>query len=156
MNILLIGGSGNLMNQLIIKLKKEGHRVHLLTGEQHAANTYEKVFERYEFTYDNGNLSEIFQSVSPDVTLFLGAYDTNFSWRHSERESVRFIAGLMNILVAYSMINKGSLYSFLPKSFIEILNRIYGRKNRRAPAGSVGPHWNRRRIFAAISGRTGI
>lgn len=107
MNILLIGGSGNLMNQLIIKLKKEGHRVHLLTGEQHAANTYEKVFERYEFTYDNGNLSEIFQSVSPDVTLFLGAYDTNFSWRHSERESVRFIAGLMNILVAYSMINKG-------------------------------------------------
>ncbi len=48
MNILLIGGSGNLMNQLIIKLKKEGHRVHLLTGEQHAANTYEKVFERYE------------------------------------------------------------------------------------------------------------
>lgn len=107
MNILLIGGSGNLMNQLIIKLKKEGHRVHLLTGEQHASNTYEKVFERYEFTYDNGNLSEIFQSVSPDVTLFLGAYDTNFCWRHSERESVRFIAGLMNILVAYSMINKG-------------------------------------------------
>lgn len=107
MNILLIGGSSNLMNQLIIKLRKEGHRVHLLTGERHMANTYEKVFERYDFSYDNGNLSEIFQSVSPDVTMFLGAYDTNFSWHNSERESVRFISGLMNILVAYSMVKRG-------------------------------------------------
>lgn len=109
MNILLIGGSCNLMNRLIIKLKKEGHRVHLLTGQQYSVSLskYEKVFERYEFSYDNANLNEIFQSVGPDVTLFLGAYDTNFSWQNGERESVRFISGLMNILVAYSVVNKG-------------------------------------------------
>lgn len=109
MNILLIGGSCNLMNRLIIKLKKEGHRVHLLTGQQFSVSVseYEKVFERYEFSYDNANLNEIFESVAPDVTLFLGAYDTNFSWQNGERESVRFISSLMNLLVAYSVVNKG-------------------------------------------------
>ena len=87
MNILLIGGSCNLMNRLIIKLKKEGHRVHLLTGQQYSVSVseYEKVFERYEFSYDNANLNEVFESVAPDVTLFLGAYDTNFNWQNGER-----------------------------------------------------------------------
>lgn len=109
MNILLIGGSCNLMNRIIIKLKKEGHRVHLLTGQPYSVsvNEYENVFERYEFSYDNANLNEIFESVAPDVTLFLGAYDTNFSWQNGERESVRFMSSLMNLLVAYSVVNKG-------------------------------------------------
>ena len=56
MNILLIGGSSDLMNQLIIKLKKEGHRVYLLTGNQYARKDYEKVFEVYNFSYDNDSL----------------------------------------------------------------------------------------------------
>ena len=107
MNILLIGGSSFLMNQLIIKLKKEGHRVYLLTGKQAARKDYEKVFESYHFSYENDNLNEIFASVSPDVTIFLGAYDTNFHWRESERESVRYISGLMNVLVAYSTLKQG-------------------------------------------------
>ena len=39
MNVLLIGGSGSLINNLIIKLKKEGHRVYLLTGSRYLVST---------------------------------------------------------------------------------------------------------------------
>ncbi len=34
MNILLIGGAGSLTNQMILKLRKEGHRVFVLTGDR--------------------------------------------------------------------------------------------------------------------------
>ena len=139
MNILLIGGSSNLMNQLIIKLKKEGHRVHLLTGERHVANPYEKVFERYDFSYDNGNLSEIFQSIGPDVTLFLGAYDTNFNWNNSERESVHFISGLMNILVAYSMVKKGKFIFLSSQEVFEgHFEQDIGEDTPTCPRGFLG------------------
>ena len=46
MNILLIGGTSSLINHLILKLRKEGHRVFLLTGSKYKKNKYEKVFER--------------------------------------------------------------------------------------------------------------
>lgn len=106
MNILLIGGSGSLINNLIIKLNKEGHRVYLLTGSRYKQAPYQKVFERYDFTYDATCLDEIFESINPDLTLFMGAYDTNFRWQN-ERDAVKFSAGLMNILMAYFMNNKG-------------------------------------------------
>nr|MBP3597942.1 NAD(P)-dependent oxidoreductase [Eubacterium sp.] len=122
MNILLIGGSSSLMNQMIIKLKKEGHRIYLLTGERYARKSYEKVFEVYHFSYENDSLREIFDSVSPDVTLFMGAYDTNYMWQDSERESVRYISGLMNMLVAYSTVKKGK---FIYLSSQEVYSHSY-------------------------------
>ena len=107
MNILLIGGSSSLINQLIIKLKKEGNRIYLLTGNKYRKDNYARVFEKYYFDYDSENLTEVFDSVDPDVTIFMGAYDTNFQWKEEQKESVRFTSGLMNILVAYSMVQKG-------------------------------------------------
>ena len=106
MNVLLIGGSGSLINNLIIKLNKEGHRVYLLTGSRYKQAPYQRVFERYDFTYDATCLDEIFESINPDVTVFMGAYDTNFHWQN-ERDAVKFSAGMMNILMAYFMRNKG-------------------------------------------------
>ena len=35
MNVLLIGGCSNVINNLIIKLNKEGHRIYLLTGSRY-------------------------------------------------------------------------------------------------------------------------
>ena len=61
MNILLIGGSGSLINNLIVKLNKEGHRVYLLTGNRYQKQPYQKVFETYYFTYDCASLNEIFE-----------------------------------------------------------------------------------------------
>ena len=74
MNILLVGGTCSLMNNIILKLRKEGHRVFLLTGDKYKHNKYEKVFERYDFPYDSENLNEVIESVNPDVTILLGAF----------------------------------------------------------------------------------
>ena len=50
MNILLIGGAGVLIDDLILKFRKEGHRVFLLTGEKYKQTKYERVFEKYNFS----------------------------------------------------------------------------------------------------------
>ena len=106
MNILLIGGCSNFTNNLIVKLNKEGHRVYLLTGSRDRKQPYQKAFERYHFPYNSNVLSEIFESISPDVTIFMGAYDTNFNWKE-ESDAVRFSAGMMNIMMGYLMSNSG-------------------------------------------------
>ena len=66
----------------------------------------EKVFEKYEFPYDSENLNEILESVNPDVTILMGAFDTNYYWNGEERENVRFVSHLVNILVAHSRFKK--------------------------------------------------
>ena len=109
MNILLVGGTCSLMNNIILKLRKEGHRVFLLTGDKYKHSKYEKVFERYDFPYDSENLNEVIESVNPDVTILLGAFDTNYLWNGEERETVHFISHMVNILVAYSVVNRGKL-----------------------------------------------
>ncbi len=101
MNVLLIGGAGSLMKQMIIKLKKEGHRIYLLTGSRYKQQEY-KVFEVYKFTYDSDCMVQIFESVHPDVALYLGAFDTNYTWIDDRRDSVKYTSGLMNLLSAFS------------------------------------------------------
>ena len=109
MNILLLGGTCSLMDSLILKMKKEGHRVFLLTGNKYSQGRYEKVFEKYKFSYDSEDLTEIFESVKPDVTICLGAFDTNYRWKEEERETVRFTSDLINILVSYASVRHGKL-----------------------------------------------
>ena len=107
MNILLIGGTGTFINNLIIKLNKEGHRLYLLTGDRFKQSPYQKVFERYDFTYDSPCLNEIFESVNPDLTLYMGAFDTNYRWHEEEKEAVKFSTNLTNILMSYAMNSSG-------------------------------------------------
>ena len=107
MNILLVGGSCSLMNQMIIKLNKEGHRIYLLTGDRYKNQWYGKVFERYDFPYDSDCLSDVFDSVNPDMTIFLGIHDPIFQWQDERRESVRFSSSLMNLLMAHSVTSEG-------------------------------------------------
>lgn len=108
MNILLVGGPGSLINNIIIKLNKEGHRIYLLTGSKYKQTPYQKVFERYHFSYDSPCLNEIFESVSPDLTLYMGAYDTNFTWEEEEKDAARYVASLTNLLMAYSRKRRGT------------------------------------------------
>lgn len=109
MNILLVGGSCSLMDGMILKLRKEGHRVFVLTGDKYKHHKYEKVFERYDFPYDSENLTEIIESVNPDATILMGTFDTNYSRRDLGRETVHFISHLTNILVAYSILKRGKI-----------------------------------------------
>lgn len=108
MNILVVGGAGTFLNNILIKCNKEGHKVSVLTGNRFAnKEDYQKCFEVYKFPYDASCLNEIFDSVAPDVTIFMGAYDTNFDWKNEEAESVRYTASLANVLMGYVMRGKG-------------------------------------------------
>ncbi|MBR5222264.1 MAG: NAD(P)-dependent oxidoreductase, partial [Clostridia bacterium] len=106
--ILLIGGEGELINKLIIKLRKERHKIFLVTGKRNKNIFYEKVFERFDFPYDGESMCQIFRSVCPDLTIFMGAVDSNFHWDDQvQQESVRYDAALTNILMSYSMVASG-------------------------------------------------
>ncbi|MDR0963532.1 MAG: NAD(P)-dependent oxidoreductase [Clostridium sp.] len=107
MDILLIGGVSNLVNALIDKLNKEGHRIYLLSGSPFQVPGYRRTFERYNFTYDSTSMGEIFESVHPDVTIFMGAFDTNFTWAHPRREALRLMSGLTNMLISFSLQKTG-------------------------------------------------
>ncbi|MEE0954917.1 MAG: NAD(P)-dependent oxidoreductase [Eubacterium sp.] len=107
MNVMLIGGPGTLTDRLIVKLKKEGHRVFLLTGSRYREAVYERVYERYDFTYENASLSEIFDSAAPDVAVYMGAFDTNYRWKNLQSESANYVSGVINLLSAFAHRKKG-------------------------------------------------
>lgn len=106
MDVLLIGGNSRVMDAMIDRWSKDGHRVFLLTGKQEKDSSYKHVFEKYHFTYDSGMVKDIFNSIHPDITIFMGAYDTNFDWSQSREEIVRYTTGLTNILSAFSLFGK--------------------------------------------------
>lgn len=107
MDVLLIGSTGNLMQKLVDKLDKEKHRIFMLTEEGKDTLSYRRVFETYRFNYDNTCIREIFNSVKPDVTIFLGAYDWNFDWRGGQNTSVKYTSAILNMLMAYAVQQKG-------------------------------------------------
>ena len=102
MIVFLVGGESRLMDALITKMEKDGHKTYLLTGKRDGRGKYRRVFERYNFPYDSESVREIFSNVNPDLVIFLGAYDTNYDWSDARRESVRFTADLTNLLSAYA------------------------------------------------------
>lgn len=111
------------MDAMISKLTKNGHRVYLLTGQKNNRFSYKQVFEKYNFPYDSGSIKDIFESTRPDVVVFMGAYDTNFDWGEDARQdSVRYVAGLVNILSAYSVVKEGKFVYF---SSQEVYGGVY-------------------------------
>lgn len=112
MVVLLIGGGSVLMNSMIDKMNKNGHRVYLLTGKREHRFNYKHVFEKYNFPYESGSVKDIMESVRPEVVIFMGAYDTNYNWEEAREESVRYTAGLTNILSAYSIVKSGLFVYF--------------------------------------------
>jgi nucleoside-diphosphate-sugar epimerase len=107
MDVLVIGGVSNLVNGVIDKLNKEGHRIYILTGSQFQVPGYRRTFEKYYFDYTADSVEDVFNSVRPDVTLFTGAYDSNYTWAHPRREARKFTHGLGNILLSFSAQHKG-------------------------------------------------
>lgn len=139
MNVLLIGGAGSLIDNLIIKLNKAGHRIYLLTGSRYQHLPYQKVFERYDFTYDAECLGDIFESTAPDVTVFMGAFDSNFKWQEEEKTAVRFSTSLTNILMSYAM-NAHGRFIFLSSDevFGNDRSELYTEEDETTPAGLKG------------------
>ncbi|MEY8386179.1 NAD(P)-dependent oxidoreductase [Oscillospiraceae bacterium 38-13] len=136
MNVLLIGGSGSFIDNIIIKLKKEGHRISLLTGSRYTGTSYQKVFERYNFTYDYTCMSDIFESAEPDLTIYMGAFDTNYRWREEDTNAVKYAAGLMSILMSYASRGRGR---FVYLSSDEVFSSSYAEDIQEAePMTPVG------------------
>ncbi len=108
MNILMVGGPGNFTNSLLVKCHKEGHRVSVLTGDRYTEKKdYSKYFELYRFPYDAQCVSEVINSVKPDVTIFMGAFDSRFDWKNSEAASVHYQTSLANVMLNYAMQGRG-------------------------------------------------
>lgn len=112
MDVLLIGGCSNMMNAMIDKYTKSGNRVFLLTGGTGKHTSYKRVFEKYNFTYESGIIKDIFRSINPNITIFTGAFDTNFDWSNASEEIVHYMTGLMNILSACSLTGNGRFVYF--------------------------------------------
>ncbi len=128
MDILLVGGAGDVMDAVINKLNKEGHRIYILTGNRNHVGKYKLVYEKYHFEYDDECIKEVFDSINPDVTIFMGAFDTNFDWHQASKETVRYSSGLINTLIAYSLLKRGRyiylsseevFYSFYSEDIVE-------------------------------------
>ncbi len=97
---------------IIERLNKNGDRVYLLTGQRENKPLRQKVFEKYNYTYDDESVKDVFESVKPDIAIFTGAWDSSFDWRRARQESVRYTAALLNILTAYSMLGSGRFVYF--------------------------------------------
>ena len=107
MDILLIGSTGSLMRKMVEKLHKEGHRIFVLTEEGKETFFNRRVFETYRFAYDNACIREVFVSVKPQVTLFLGAYDKAFPWKTGMNTSIKFSSSLLNLLMSFAALRQG-------------------------------------------------
>ena len=106
MNVLLVGSSGSLMDNLVIRLNKEGHRVFMLSGSKTDRGPSKHVFECYSFDYENESVPQIFESVRPEVTVVLGPWDPACRV-NNENQAVHYFAGLTNLLVSFSILRRG-------------------------------------------------
>lgn len=105
MKVLIAGGYNVFVSQLVEKFKKEGWEVYLLTGTKTPGRRHPYVFEQYDFPYSSESIKEIIDSASPDLVLFASAYDAGFSAQCTRQESMAYMSGLVNLLMASQMLN---------------------------------------------------
>lgn len=105
MKVLIVGGNSVFISHLIEKFNKEGWEVYHLTGSKNPSHRHAYVFEKYDFLYDSDSIKEIVDSASPDLVLFTGAYDSNLMSSSTRRESMYYMSGLVNVLMASQMRN---------------------------------------------------
>lgn len=123
MNVLLIGGPGQLMDTMVDIINKNGHKSYLLMEGGKYSSAYRRAFEKYSFSYQDESVKDVMKSIEPDVVLFMGAQDTSFAWeRKGSRELSRYTASVANIVSVYAAFTNGR---FIYLSSEE----IYGDRN---------------------------
>lgn len=113
MDIILTGADNAMMESLIGKLRKEGHRIFVLSNERVKKTKYKKIFEQYDFNYDNENMSAIIESICPDAVIFLGAFDGSYQWEKGQKEAVRYGEGLINVIEACAHLKQHPRFLYL-------------------------------------------
>lgn len=122
MDVMIVGGMSPMMKRLLLKLHKEGHKSFVITGNRNPSVRYEHVYERYNFPFDSTAVEEVFKSVNPDVTILMGAFDGNLIGEDPKREAISYAAGLQNVLLSWSELEKGRL---LYLSSVEVYGKSY-------------------------------
>lgn len=107
MKTLVIGGYNKVTASIIQKLSKEGCDIYVLTSSKEDKSRFQNVYEHYIFAYDSDCIKEVFESVNPDVTIFTGAFDSNYDWNGGYTEVVNFGNGLFNCLNAFLFLGHG-------------------------------------------------
>ena len=107
MKALIIGGFNRVTASIIQKLSKEGCDIYVLTSSKADKSKFQNVYEHYVFAYDSDCIKEVFESVNPDVTVFTGAFDSNYDWNGGYTEVVNFGNGLFNCLNAFLFLGHG-------------------------------------------------
>lgn len=108
MNILLVGGSSQLMDTMVEIVNKNGHKSYVLMEGGKRSSAYRHAFEKYSFSYQDESVKDIMQGVQPDVVLFMGAQDTSFAWMDKgSRELSRYTASVANLISVYAAYTKG-------------------------------------------------
>ena len=75
MRVLIVGAFGTVTSAIIRKFGKEGARIYALTGGKNSDNRYKKVYEQYDFSYDN---EVICGNTRPKIEGVLG---TSLNWK---------------------------------------------------------------------------
>ena len=127
MNILLVGNAGNFMRLMINRLNKEGHRVFVLTEEPKKGYSLKKVFEVYHFSYEDACVREVLESIMPQVVVFLGAYDHNFSWNRVENTAASYAATYEYTDELYRFKERQVCLSFFGECFWRWKRTVYDR-----------------------------
>ena len=122
MKALIIGGYNKVTAAIIQKLSKEGHDIYVLTSSKSDVGVFQNVYEHYVFSYDNDCIKEVFESVNPDVTIFSGAFDSNYVWSNGYSEVVNFGNGLFNCLNAFAFLGHGR-FIYLSSSEVKFMTR---------------------------------
>ena len=123
MDILITGSENYMMEEINEKLRKEGHRIFVLSNNSVKKTKYKRVFDQYDFVYENENMPAIIESIRPDAVIFLGAYDGSFDWEKGQKEAVRFGEGVINLLEACSHLKKHPRFIYLSDS--EVYTKSY-------------------------------
>lgn len=97
-NVLVIGSNTTVTRAISQKLTREGARVFLLSDRREKKTFREPGHYYYDYTDDS--VREVVDSCRPGTILFMGAYDSAYSWSEDSEQSdyKRYLAGLCNIL----------------------------------------------------------
>ena len=100
-----------------------------------------------DFTYDSGSIQNILDSIRPDVTVFTGAFDANYTWKYPRQDAVNYLAELSNILAALMMKRGRFLYFSSQEIFVEVIDNTLGTGGRQILNGDRFKEEFGRKIF---------
>ncbi len=102
MKILICGAEqAAFRDNLISRLNKEKHEIFVLSGNRKFTDKKTSgVFQKYDFLYTDDGVSNIIENISPEIIVFMGAMDINFSEEWTKADVVYFVSGLTNVVLS--------------------------------------------------------